>query len=160
MTQTRSRKLNALLEQFERITDPEERSLVLIGYAEKFRGVAPEVARRPYSANQRVPFCESEAYAWLIPRSDGTLELSIAVENPSGISAKALAVILTETLSGSPAGEIASITPDIVTDIFRENISMGKGMGLTGMVEMIRMQALEYSRKAVLNPLPSGATRA
>jgi sulfur transfer protein SufE len=72
---------------------------------------------------------------------DGTLKLAFAVENPSGISAKALAAILDQTLSGLPPEEIAKVDPDIVEQIFRQNISMGKGMGLMSMVQAVRTLA-------------------
>ena len=74
-------------------------------------------------------------------RPDGTLKLHFAVENPSGISARALATILDKTLSGPPAAEIAAINCDIVERIFRRNISMGKGMGLMAMVDAVRTLA-------------------
>jgi len=63
------------------------------------------------------------------------------VENPSGVSAKALAAILDRTLSGLPASEIAQVDPDIVERIFRQNISMGKGLGLMSMVQSVRALA-------------------
>jgi len=129
--------------------------MMLISYAERFKGVPGEIAQRPYPVDHRVPFCESEAYVWLIPNGKGTVSLSIAVENPSGISAKALAAILTETLSGSTPDVISSISPEIVTGIFRENISMGKGMGLTGLVEMIRLKARELSHGQALQEEPN-----
>ena len=78
---------------------------------------------------------------WAVRKPDGTLKLHFAVENPSGISAKALAAILDRSLSGLPAAEIAEVTPDIVEAIFRQNISMGKGMGLMSMVQAVRALA-------------------
>jgi sulfur transfer protein SufE len=78
---------------------------------------------------------------WAIRRPDGTLKLHFAVENPSGISARALATILDKTLSGLPAAEIATVDCGIVERIFRRNISMGKGMGLMAMVDAVRALA-------------------
>ncbi len=138
---TESPKLNKLLDLFHTVTDQEERAMLLISYADRFREVSPSTAKRPFDQAHRVPYCESDAYLWLTRRPDGTVDLSFAVENPSGISAKALAAILTETLSGSTPETISSVTPEIVTEIFRENISMGKGMGLTGMVQMMQAGA-------------------
>ncbi|MBP1606924.1 MAG: Fe-S metabolism associated domain protein, partial [Acidobacteria bacterium] len=77
---------------------------------------------------------------WALRQPDGTLKLYFAVENPSGISARALAVILDKSLSGRPPAEVARVSPDIVERIFRQNISMGKGMGLMSMV--LAVQAL------------------
>jgi len=76
-----------------------------------------------------------------------------AVENPSGISAKALASILASALSGLTPEAIAQVSPDIVEQIFRQNISMGKGMGLMAMV-----QAVQALARRVLNSRP-GASR-
>ena len=76
-----------------------------------------------------------------MPRADGTADLHFAVENPSGISAKALAAILSSTLSGLTPGAIEQVSPDIVERIFRQNISMGKGMGLMAMVQAVQSLA-------------------
>jgi len=131
-------KLAALLEAFDGITDIEERMSMLSSYAGKYREVPPSVAARPYPEEARVPYCESEAFVWALPGPGGTLTLHFAVENPSGVSAKALAAILVKTLSGAKAEEIAAVEPDIVTRLFRQNISMGKGMGLMGIVQRVR----------------------
>jgi sulfur transfer protein SufE len=77
---------------------------------------------------------------------DGTLKLYFAVENPSGVSARALAAILDRTLSGLPASDIANVSCDIVERIFRRNISMGKGMGLMAMVQAVQTLAKNASR--------------
>ena len=58
-----------------------------------------------------MPHCESEAYVWAVPNADGTLELHFAVENPSGVSAKALAAILQKPLRVAGA-EVAAIDPE------------------------------------------------
>ena len=58
-----------------------------------------------------------------------------------GISAKALGAILQKTLSGLPASEIARVDPEIVERLFRQNISMGKGMGLMSMVAAVQALA-------------------
>ena len=133
-------KLNDLLDLFAEYPDQAERTQLLLDYADKFKDVPAAVATRPFDQAALVPHCESEAYVWALPNADGTLKLHFAVENPSGISAKALAVILDRSLSGLPAAEIAKVDPDIVEKIFRQNISMGKGMGLMSMVQ--RVQAL------------------
>lgn len=117
--------------------DPADRTNLLLSYADQFKEVPREVATRPFDRSHQVPQCESDAYVWAVKRPDGTLQLYFAVENPSGVSAKALAAILDKTLSGLPAPEIAGVTPDIVEKIFRQNISMGKGMGLMSMVQAV-----------------------
>jgi len=134
-------KLQAVLDTFELFSDPADRTSLLLSYADQFREVPEGVARRPFGREHLVPHCESEAYVWAIKAPDGTLKLHFAVENPSGVSAKALATILDRSLSGLPAADIATVTPDLVEKIFRQNISMGKGMGLMSMVQAVRSLA-------------------
>jgi cysteine desulfuration protein SufE len=134
-------KLQDVLDLFATFDDPSDRTNLLLSYADQFREVPPEVATRPFGRDHLVPHCESEAYVWAMKQADGTLKLYFAVENPSGISAKALAAILDRSLSGLPPSQIAEITPDIVEAIFRQNISMGKGMGLMSMVQAVRSLA-------------------
>lgn len=134
-------KLKDFLETLAFVSEESERASLLISYADQFREVPPEIARRPFPEDHRVPFCESEAYVWGVPTPDGSLKFYFAVENPSGISAKALAVILDKTLSGTRPEEVAEVSPDIVEKIFRQNISMGKGMGLMSMVQTLQRLA-------------------
>jgi cysteine desulfuration protein SufE len=65
------------------------------------------------------------------------LDFHFAVENPQGISAKALAVLLGDTLSGAPPEQVAAVPQDIVYQVFGSELSMGKSMGLMGMVSMV-----------------------
>ena len=89
----------------------------------------------------------ASTHAWAQKLPDGTVKLYFAVENPSGVSAKALASILDKTLSGLPASEIATVNTDIVEKIFRRNISMGKGMGLMSMVQAVQTLAKAASQE-------------
>lgn len=134
-------KLSELLDMFDMFPDPADRTSMLLSYSDQFREVPPEVASRPFDKRHQVPQCESDAYVWAVSQPDGTLKLYFAVENPSGVSARALAAILDRTLSGLPASEIATVTPEIVERIFRQNISMGKGMGLMSMVGAVQALA-------------------
>jgi cysteine desulfuration protein SufE len=134
-------RLNTVLEAFDEFPDPADRTDMLLSYADQFKEVPPGVAARPFADSHKIPQCESDAYAWAVQHPDGTLKLHFAVENPSGVSAKALATILDKTLSGLPAAEIATLSTDIVERIFRRNISMGKGMGLMSMVDAVRALA-------------------
>jgi cysteine desulfuration protein SufE len=134
-------KLADLLETFDMFPDPADRTGMLLSYADQFKEVPNEIAQRPFPTSHRVPQCESDAYAWAVKQPDGRLKLWFAVENPSGVSAKALATILDRTLSGLRPDEIAGIDASIVERIFRQNISMGKGMGLMSMVEAVRALA-------------------
>ena len=134
-------KLQDVLDLFTSFDDPSDRTNLLLSYADQFREVPREVATRPFAREHLVPHCESEAYVWALKQPDGTLKLHFAVENPSGISAKALATILDKSLSGQRPAAIAEVTPDIVEQVFRQNISMGKGMGLMSMVQAVRSLA-------------------
>jgi cysteine desulfuration protein SufE len=113
----------------------------LISIAEKFKQAPPSVAERPYDEANRVPACESEAFVWAVDRPDGTLDFYFAVENPQGVSARALSVILGETLSGAPIEEVANIDEGLVYSFFGDELSMGKSMGLTSIVGMVRGEA-------------------
>jgi cysteine desulfuration protein SufE len=143
-------KLQSVLDTFAMFSDPADRTNLLLSYAEQFREVPPSVAERPFDPLHSVPHCESEAYVWALRNPDGTLKLHFAVENPSGISAKALAAILDRSLSGLPPQEIAQVSPEIVEQIFRQNISMGKGMGLMSLVHSVRSLA----QAAMRDPSP------
>ena len=131
-------KLENYLANIDLIEDRSDRIDLLIGIADRFQQVPPEVAQPPYPEEHKVPACESEAYAWAQERPDGTLDFHFAVENPQGISAMALATILDETLSGEPLEEVAQVPRDVVYRIFGKELSMGKSMGLMGMVRMVQ----------------------
>jgi cysteine desulfuration protein SufE len=124
-----------------------DRTNMLLSYSDQFREVPGEVAVRPFSKSHQIPQCESDAYAWAMKQPDGTLKLWFAVENPSGVSARALAAILDKTLSGLTPEEISRVDAEIVEKLFRQNISMGKGMGLMSMVEAVRSLAKAAARQ-------------
>ena len=138
-------KLQQLIDMFQ-MFDPADRTGMLLSYADQFKEVPPSIATRPFPTSHQVPQCESDAYVWAQKMPDDTLKLYFAVENPSGVSAKALASILDKTLSGQPASEIATVNCDIVEKIFRQNISMGKGMGLMSMVQAVSALAKAASK--------------
>ncbi|HUL74416.1 MAG TPA: SufE family protein [Vicinamibacterales bacterium] len=134
-------RLQLVLDTFAEFPDPADRTNLLLDYADQFKEVPASVAVRPFSKDHQVPQCESDAYVWAMKQPDGTLKLYFAVESPAGISARALATILDRSLSGLTPAEIATVTPDIVEQIFRQNISMGKGLGLMSMVQAVRTLA-------------------
>jgi cysteine desulfuration protein SufE len=134
--------LAALLEEFKAY-DRGERAEMLIDYADRFRDVGPDVASRPFAEQHRVPHCESDAFVWATDREDGTLQFHFAVENPQGLSARAWCVILGETCSGQPLEQVAAIPSDTVFAVFGREVSMGKGLGLVGIVEMVTRFARE-----------------
>lgn len=118
-----------------------ERIDALISIADRYKPAPTSVAQRPYDESHRVPACESEAFVWAVERPDESLDYFFVVENPQGISAKAMAVILGETVSGAPLEEIANLSDDVVYAFFGSELSMGKTMGLTSMVGMVRGEA-------------------
>ena len=133
--------LQKVLDTFAMFPDPADATELLLSYADKFREVPPEVARA--AVRQIAPGAAVRVGRVRVggEEPDGTLRLHFAVENPSGISAKALAAILEKTLSGLRPEEIEVDLAEIVEQIFRQNISMGKGMGLMGMVNAVRALA-------------------
>lgn len=127
--------------------DRQERIQTLIDMGDKFKPVPPEVAAKPYPESVRVPHCESEAFVFSSPLEDGTLKFHFDVLNPQGISAKATAVILDKTLSGAPLDQVLAVSADIMYDIFGRELSMGKNMGLTGMVNMCKAAAMRRQKQ-------------
>ncbi|MEM7480749.1 MAG: SufE family protein [Acidobacteriota bacterium] len=130
-------KLRDTLDLFS-MMERADRIQVLIDTAERFRSVSAEVAEKPYGEEHRVPACESEAFVWAVRQPDNTLKFHFAVENPQGISAMAMAVILDDTLSGAPLEQVARVPGDIIYGLFGRELSMGKSMGLMGMVSMVQ----------------------
>jgi cysteine desulfuration protein SufE len=139
-------KLQRLLDGLRLLPDRGERIETLIEIADRFRVVPLDVATRPYPAERLVPHCESEAYFWARELPDGRLRFHFAVENPQGISAKAMAVILDETLSAEPLEEVVQVPLDLPYEIFGRELSMGKTMGLLGMVGLVKQAAAERLR--------------
>jgi cysteine desulfuration protein SufE len=144
-------KLANTLDMLDLIADRNERIQLLIDIAERFKDVPPRIARRPFGEDHRVPACESEAYVWGEPRPDGTLDFHFAVENPQGISAKAMAVLLGAGLSGAPLDQVAALPQDVVYRVFGRELSMGKSMGLMGMVSMVN----NLAKKQMGSPAPA-----
>jgi cysteine desulfuration protein SufE len=120
----------------------------LISLSDRFAEVAPEVATRPFGEEHRVPQCESEAFVWGVPRPDGRLDFHFAVENPQGIAARSLAVILREGLSGLTPAEVLAVPGDLVYDVFGRELSMGKNLGLLGMIQMAHAFARRHGGRS------------
>jgi cysteine desulfuration protein SufE len=123
------------------LVDRAMRAEMLIEYADHFEEVPADVASRPFPEGNRAPRCESEAYVFAVDRPDGTLKYWFAVENPQGLSAKAWGAILDETLSGVPLEQVVTVPQDVVFTIFGRDVSMGKGQGLLGMLELVQHEA-------------------
>ena len=145
---TTQEKLDELQETLDMFSEPSSRAELLIGFADRFREVPADVATRPYPKSHQVPQCESEVYVWSRLNPDRTLRLDFAVENPSGVSARALAVILDRIYSGQPAEDVLALDPEIVERVFRQNISMGKGLGLKSMVMAVQALTRDALKKS------------
>ncbi|MEO8276059.1 MAG: SufE family protein [Thermoanaerobaculia bacterium] len=127
-----------------------DRIETLIGLAEGFREVPERVARRPFPEASRVPACESQAFVFAEPRTDGTLDFHFAVENPQGLSAKAFGAVLARTLSGRALAPILALPADLVESIFGRELSLGKSLGLAGM--LLAVQRAARDRLSALSP--------
>lgn len=136
-------KLQRILEFFSGM-DRNERIQSLIDMGNSFKPVPTEIAVSPYPKTALVPNCESQAYVFSLPNEDDTLKFYFAVENPQGISAKAAAVILDKGFSGAPLDLVLNVPGDILYDIFGRELSMGKNMGLTGMVDMCKLETKKF----------------
>lgn len=136
-------KLQEAIEDFSFITGRAERQEYLIQLADQFNRVKvpAAVASQPYDEAHRVPACESDAFVWWQENADGTLTYHFDVLNPQGLSAMAMAVILADACSGAPLEQVAALQDSIVFDFFGKNISMGKGQGLMGIVNMVAAAA-------------------
>ena len=132
-------RLRELLLDFEPLPRA-ERMEMLIDWADQFVEVDPTVATRPFPELNRAPRCESDAYVFATDRADGTVDFHFAVENPQGLSAKAWGAILADTASGAPLEEVAAIDPEAIYQIFGRDLSMGKGQGLMGMLELVQFE--------------------
>ena len=104
-----------------------------------------------------MPACESQVYVFTQPRVDGSLDFYFAVENPQGISAKALAAILARTLSGVAPAAVAAVPVEVVEQLFGRELSMGKSLGLSGMLLAVQRAAREQMARAPASEADVGA---
>lgn len=135
-------RLAEVIDALDMAEDRSARIQMLIDIARRFREVSPSVATRPWDEAHRVAGCESEAFVWVTARADGAIDLHFAVENPQGVTARALAVILSDAFSGRPAEEAGALDDEIVFEVFGRDLSIGKSLGLMGIVAMVRTLAL------------------
>ena len=132
-------KLQEHLDDLAMFTDRQDRIEALIALADDYKHPSEESFVR--SDEKKVPGCESEVFIEAVPKGE-TLEFHFAVDNPQGISAMAMAVLL-QCLSGAPKSEIEQIDESIVFQVFGNELSMGKNLGLTNMVRVVKHLAIE-----------------
>ncbi len=130
-------KLQDYLDDFAFISARDERIDFLIAISDEFEPVPASVATKPYQEAHRVIGCESEAFVWAIDRPDGTLDFHFDVLNPQGLSAMAMCAILDQSCSGAPLEQVAAIDGEVVFTFFGKDISMGKGRGLTEIINAV-----------------------
>jgi sulfur transfer protein SufE len=143
--------LREVLESFR--DNPADRNAMLVDYSDLFAGVPERIAARPYPQQAQVPHCESESYVFVENLEPGAhdpkLHFHFAVENPFGVSARALSAVLDQTINGLPASHIARMPIDnLVPTLFTRNISMGKGQGLLGIASMVKALAKRHAPEA------------
>lgn len=131
-------KLQSQLDDLAMFPDRADRIEALIEIGQEFEN--PPASEVPRDAEHRVPGCESEVYIAAEPQGAG-LKFKFAVDNPQGISAMALAQILDQGLSGAPLAEVAEAPDELVYAIFGRELSMGKSLGLTNMVRIVKAEA-------------------
>ncbi len=124
-------RLQSILDDLALFPDRQERIDYLIGLANEYTP-----ADVPRNQQTRVPGCESEVYI-----DKQGVNFRFAVDNPQGISAMALAAILGSALNGEETDFIQQVPDDVVYAIFGRELSMGKSLGLTGMVRMVKSLA-------------------
>lgn len=140
-------KLQSVIDELAFLEDQQDKMEFLIDFADKFEEVPEEIAKRPFHSDSKVPFCESEAYVFTTADKDNRLKFYFAVDNPNGVSAKALAGIFSTTLTGIKPEDVIKIPLDVVYKIFGQNLSMGKNMGLTGILQMMQRDAKKLMNK-------------
>lgn len=135
-------KLQEFLDDLALYPDRTERIDLLISLSDEFKN--PPEDEVPRSGATRVPGCESEVYVTSELSGQGR-KYNFAVDNPQGISAMAMARILDQTLSGEPKEVVAAAPDDLAFRIFGNELSMGKSLGLTGMLRMVKVEAAKQN---------------
>ena len=132
-------KLQDHLDTLALFPDRQDRIEALLALADEYKPHGPEEV--PRTQECKVPGCESEVFVNTVKLPTGGLKFMYAVDNPQGISAMVMARILEDSLTGASKEEIASVSEDIVFEIFGKELSMGKNLGLTNMIRISKMYA-------------------
>ncbi|MEI7984611.1 MAG: SufE family protein [Armatimonadota bacterium] len=131
-------KLQEYLDDLSIFTDRQDHIEYLIALSDDYKH--PDSSSFVRSEEKKVPGCESEVFIEAIPEGS-SLNYRFAVDNPQGISAMAMAAILQSSLSGALKEEIAAVEEDVVFKIFGNELSMGKNLGLTNMIRIVKRLA-------------------
>ena len=110
------------------------------------RTCRPSVATRPFDKSCLVPHCESEAYVWADPADGRHAEAPLRGREPRGhFGEGAGGDSRQDRCRGCRPPRSPPSRPTIVEQIFRQNISMGKGMGLMSMVQAVQALARRHT---------------
>jgi cysteine desulfuration protein SufE len=139
---TYPQRLRRLLDSWQQLSDQNQRIEALVAYAQRYPSLESQSGESLPGAENLVPGCESQVYVWSEPSHNNRRRLRFRVNNPSGISSMALAVLLEETLSEEDPEAVRSVDEEFVYDLFGRELSMGKGMGLLNMVRMAKKELL------------------
>ncbi|MFW6348039.1 MAG: SufE family protein [Cyclonatronaceae bacterium] len=140
--------IQRVADYFAKISDEQKRIQTLISYSKRFKEVPETVARRPFDTEHRVPECESDVYIWTDVDHENKVHFHAAVENPQGLSAKAFAAILQKALKDAKIDDVEKLDDELVYKVFGKQLSMGKNMGLMGMIRMIKAQTRAQAKNA------------
>jgi len=135
-------RLQGLLERWQQLADRADRVEALISFAQRYPQLEAQAGTTYPDPTHLVPGCESQVYVWSEPSDRNRRKLRFRVENPSGISSMALAVVLEETLSEEDPEAVRQVDEEFVYDLFGRELSMGKGLGLVNMVRMAKRELL------------------
>lgn len=141
------KNLQRVIDYFEKISDEQQRIQMLISYSKRFEEVPETVASRPFDQAHRVPECESDVYVWVDVDNDHNVDFYAAVDNPQGLSAKALGAVLQKALKDAKVEDIEKLDHELVYKVFGKQLSMGKNMGLMGMIQMIKAKTRQQAGK-------------
>lgn len=131
-------KLQEYLDDLAIFTDRQDHIEYLIALSDDYKH--PDASSFVRSEEKKVPGCESEVFIEAIPLGS-SMNYRFAVDNPQGISAMAMAAILHSSLSGASKEEIVAVEEDVVYKIFGNELSMGKNLGLTNMIRIVKRLA-------------------
>ena len=135
-------KIQEFLDLLSQVSDRAEKIQILIDLSKSY---IPADREKPYPEVNRVKGCESEVFTWVKLSDQGLLEIEIVVENPQGLSAMALGALLKDSLHHQSPLLAKQLDDEIVFALFGKELSMGKTMGLTNLVQQVKAQSLNLA---------------
>lgn len=137
-------RINALISDFKRFSDWEERYKHLIDLGKKMPAM---------DENNRIPAnivkgCQSQVWLHADLNDDGTI--SFQADSDASI-VKGIIALLVGVYSGSTPDEILTTKPTFLEDIgLREHLSMSRANGLNSMMKQISFFAMAYKAKLAM----------